>query len=112
MSRDLAMQADELEERLRNCFPNHELADHGTNAFDYLVGNIRCAVTDEIIAVIESWLHTVDQASHIAHLNKNVPARDWEVAKAHIIDLISEIKQYKTRGNDNHTGAVRVIDID
>lgn len=102
----------EFEELFKARFPNHVLVSYGSTLFDYVAGNIQTAVVNEIILVLETWEQTIQEARALPKLEQSAPPHDWEVALAHTKNLVSEIKQYRTRGayghHSTHTGSVPV----
>lgn len=102
----------EFEKLFLDRFPNHVLSNYGGSVFDYIVGNVQTAVVDEIILMLETWAQTLHEASEIPRFRKETETRDWEVALAHTQELISEVRQYRTRGSHGphvtHTGTVAI----
>lgn len=89
---------DEFNRLFGERFPNHVLVNYGGSCFEYVAGNIQTAVTNEIIDLLEAWAHTLKEASEIPNFKNKTEARDWEVAYAHTMEIISEVRQYRTRG--------------
>lgn len=104
----------EFEEQFLNRFPNHVISTYGGSVFDYIVGNVQTAVVDEIILMMETWAQTLKEASDNPKFRKETESRDWEVALAHTNELISEVRQYRTRGTHGphvtHTGNIETTD--
>ena len=103
----------EFEEQFRSRFPNHPLSSYGGSVFDYVVGNVQAAVVDEIILMMETWDQTLKEAANLPKLRRETEARDWQVAHAHTQELISEVRQYRTRGaygsHPTHTGSTPTV---
>lgn len=89
---------EEFQRLFHERFPNHVLVNYGGSRFDYIAGNLQTAVANEIIDMLEAWAHTLKEASEIPRFKNKIEARDWEVAHAHTLELISEVRQYRTRG--------------
>jgi len=104
----------DFESRFRERFPNHVLTSYGASFFDYLIGNVQTAVVDEIVLMMETWDQTLSDAQAIPRFARETNTRDWEVAHAHIQELISEVRQYRTRGraghHATHTGTIPLED--
>lgn len=100
----------EFEKLFKDRFPNHVLSNYGGNVFDYIVGNVQTAVVEEIILMMETWAQTMAEAQAMPHFHSAIPQRDWEIAIAHTNELISEVRQYRTRGthghHSTHTGTI------
>lgn len=100
----------EFEKLFTTRFPNHVLANYGGSVFDYIVGNVQTAVVEEIILMMETWAETLKEAATNPKFQRETESRDWEVALAHTNELISEVRQYRTRGSHGphvtHTGSV------
>lgn len=105
--RDAVRRFDDL---FRARFPNHVLTSYGGSIFDYIVGNVQTAVTDEIILLLETWAATIKDAQNLPGRLSAREKRDWEIALAHTNELISEVRQYRTRGahghHSTHTGSI------
>lgn len=99
-----------FEEKFSQRFPNHVLASYGGSLLDYIMGNVQTAVADEIILMLETWGQTMKEAQASPKLSNSTEERDWKVAEAHLLDLISEVRQYRTRGahghHSTHTGTI------
>lgn len=104
----------EFEALFQNRFPNHVLNSYGGGVFDYIVGNVQTAVADEIVLLMESWVSTLEHAQTLPAF-EGVPERDWGIAISHSLELISEVKQYRTRGSQGlsgaHTGSTPTSDV-
>lgn len=102
----------EFEALFSQRFPNHVLVNYGGTVFDYIVGNVQTAVVSEIILMMETWAETLKAASENPKFQRETESRDWEVALAHTRELISEVRQYNTRGShghlSTHTGTVPI----
>lgn len=100
----------EFEKQFSTRFPNHVLSSYGGSVFDFIVGNVQTAVVDEIILMMETWAQTLHEAAMLPKFQRETESRDWEVALAHTNELISEVKQYRTRGSHGphvtHTGTI------
>ncbi len=105
------LEHSEFEEKFKARFPNHDLSSYGASEFDYVVCNVQSAVTDEIILVLETWAQTLHDAQQMPKFGRHTPPRDWQVAQAHIAELISEVRQYRIRGvqghHSTHTGTIK-----
>lgn len=101
-----------FEEQFKKRFPNHVLTNYGGSVLDYIIGNTQTAVADEIILMLETWGQTMRDAQTYPKLAKSTESRDWEVAEAHLKDLISEVRQYRARGfrghHSTHTGTLTI----
>lgn len=106
----------EFEEQFLRRFPNHVLSSYGGSVFDYIVGNMQTAVADEIILMMETWAQTLKDASENPKFQRETESRDWDVALAHTNELISEVRQYRTRGSHGshttHTGTLIIPPLD
>lgn len=100
----------EFEKLFATRFPNHVITNYGGSVFDYIVGNVQTAVVEEIILMMETWAETLKEAATNPKFQRETESRDWEVALAHTNELISEVRQYRTRGSHGphvtHTGSV------
>jgi hypothetical protein len=104
---------DSFEEQFAKRFPNHVLVHYGGSVLEYIVGNVQTAVTNEIILMMETWAQTMHDAQENPRFNSTkAENRDWAVGRAHVQELISEVKQYRTRGargsHPAHTGTVAI----
>lgn len=104
----------EFEKLFSQRFPNHVISNYGGSVFDYIVGNVQTAVVDEIIMMMETWANTLKEAAHTPKFQKETESRDWEVALAHTNELISEVRQYRTRGSYGphvtHSGSIETVE--
>jgi len=91
-----------FEAKFHERFPNHVLADYGPSVFEYVVGNTQTAVVNEILCMMEDWLTTMHGAQEIPKFQRTSIPRDWDVATAHIKELMSEVRQYRARGGKGH----------
>jgi hypothetical protein len=87
-----------FEETFKRKFPNYVLQNYGGTVLDYIIGNVQSAVCDEIIRMLESLGETMKEAQHYPKLMKDTQPRDWEVAQAHLREIISDIRSYRARG--------------
>lgn len=84
-----------FEDRFRERFGGRELQSFGGSVFDFVVGNIRNAVLQEVIKRLEEDVQSLEFCS-VQTAFKDVPARDWQVAIARVKDDISTVKQMLT----------------
>lgn len=103
--RSIARFEDLFQER----FPNHNLEHFGGSVFDYIVGNVQSAVSDEIIRMLETWADTIRETKTSDMGRRTGRQRDWDVALAHTNEIISRVRQYKTLGS-SHTGSIPVLE--
>lgn len=94
-----------IELALLKKFPNHVFMKKSGSVGEYLMDNIRSAVVDDVIRIMETWIETMEEAKSIPRFAGQ--ARDWEIAISHTRELISEINQYKVRGASAYTGNIR-----
>lgn len=99
-----------FEECFRERFPNHVMDHYGGSVLDYIMGNVQTAVANEILVMMENYLQTLEDAASNPTFAKNTIHRDWQVAEAHVNELMSEVRQYRARGNHGlkavHTGSM------
>lgn len=102
-----------FEEQFAQRFPNHVLVHYGGSVLEYIIGNVQTAVANEIILMMETWAQTMQDAQNNPRFNSTkAENRDWQVGQSHVQELISEVKQYRTRGTRGHhpahTGTITV----
>jgi hypothetical protein len=90
--------AHTFEEQFKRKFPDHELTECDGSVLDYIMNNVQIAVANEILQMLESWEQTMTDAQGLKKFKKEHLDRDWEVGRAHVKELISEVKQYRARG--------------
>ena len=107
-----SLTVEEFDHLMRERFPNHVPVSYGGSAFNYVVGNLQTAVVDEILMLMESWTETLQIASEIPELRNKAESRDWEVSIACMREIMSEVRQYRTRGTHGmrsvHTGNIEL----
>lgn len=81
-----------FEEQFKARFPDAELLPFGGSVFDFIVGNVRNAVLNEIVTRLLEEERTLELCSEQSAF-KSVPARDWRVARARVLDDVSVVRR-------------------